>query len=136
MFNVKVYVGALYVTEKTKDSNAIVQAEAPKAVHMQFVRDVERGKVMDAFKEGFEKNSKNEAKALGPLLDRVAKTIPNEMKPGMRLTVTYLPGQGTTVVGPEGEVTIEGKPFADAMFRNWLGGNAADKDLKNKLLGR
>ncbi len=136
MFNVKVYVGALYLATPSQDPDAIVLADEPKSVHMRFVRDVGKGKVMDAFREGFEKNSAADAKALQPGLDRVASVIPGEMKSGMQLAVTYAPGKGTTVVGPKGEVVVEGKPFADAMLRNWLGSQPADDGLKHAMLGR
>ena len=45
------------------------------------------------------------------------------------MVVTYVPGHGTTVVAAGGTpVTVEGKDFADAMFRNWLGPEPADDD--------
>jgi hypothetical protein len=51
--------------------------------------------------------------------------------------VTYVPGQGTTVAAAGGSpVTVEGKDFADAMFRNWFGPRPADADLKANLLGK
>ncbi len=136
MFNVKVYVGALYVAQPSGDAEAIVRADEPKSVLMHFLRDVAKDKVMEAFREGFEKNSASEAAALVPHLDRVAAVVPAEMKPGMQLTVTYLPGKGTLVTAPEGRVTIPGKPFADAMFRNWLGRKPADDGLKEGMLGK
>ncbi len=135
IFNVKVYVGALYVATPSKDPAAIVQADAPKSVHMSFLRGVEKEKVMGAFHEGFEKNSAPDLAAVRPGLDKVATVIPAEMKKGMTLNVTYVPEKGTTVVGPGGEVVIAGKPFADAMFRNWLGTHPADDGLKNAMLG-
>jgi hypothetical protein len=135
IFNVKVYVGALYLATPARDPEAIVRSDEPKRVRMRFLRDVSRGKAMDAFREGFEKNVGARAAALRPDLDRVAAAIPAEMKRGMELTVTYLPGKGTTVAGPAGEVTVAGKPFADAMFRCWLGVHPADDDLKRAMLG-
>jgi hypothetical protein len=33
-------------------------------------------------------------------------------------------------------VTVEGKDFADAMFRNWLGPSPADPSLKKAFLGK
>ncbi len=136
MFKVKVYVGTLYLATPSHDAEAIVAADEPKTVHMTFLRDVERDKVLGAFREGFEKNSAAQAKELVPLLDRIAKVIPQEMKPRQALLVTYLPGKGTTVVGPEGTATVAGKPFADAMFRIWLGAKPADKGLTEAMLGR
>ncbi len=136
LFNVKVYVGALYAATPSKDGEAIVEADEPKSVHMTFLRDVEKEKVMGAFREGFEKNSAAEAKALQPSLDRIAAVVPASMKARQALRVTYAPGKGTTVVGPRGSVTVEGKAFADALFRNWLGAKPADGGLKNAMLGR
>jgi hypothetical protein len=31
---------------------------------------------------------------------------------------------------------VEGKEFADALFRTWLGPEPADSDLKQAMLGR
>ena len=135
MFKVKVYVGALYVATPSHDGEAVVAADAPKAVHMTFLREVEKDKVLGAFREGFEKNSAAQAKELVPLLDRIAKVIPEKMKARQALIVTYAPEKGTTVVGPEGAATVEGKAFADALFRNWLGRDPADGDLKKAMLG-
>lgn len=135
MFNVKVYVGALYLTTPSTDPEAVVRADEPKSVRMHFLREVSRDKVMGAFREGFENNSGAEP-ALQRELEKVEKVVPTDMKPGMQLTVTYLPGLGTVVTGPEGRATIAGKPFADAMFRNWLGAKPADGDLKQAMLGR
>jgi hypothetical protein len=51
--------------------------------------------------------------------------------------VTYVPGAGTTVAAAGGSsVTVEGKDFADAMFRNWLGPSPADPSLKKAFLGK
>ena len=136
IFNVKVYVGALYLTTPSADPEAIVRADEAKSVRMHFLREVSRDKVMGAFREGFEKNSAAEAAALTRDLEKVEKVVPADMKPGMQLTVTYLPGEGTVVTGPEGRTTIAGKPFADAMFRNWLGAKPADDGLKQGMLGR
>jgi Chalcone isomerase-like len=136
IFNVKVYVGALYLAAASHDPDAIVRADEPKSVRMHFLRKVGKDKIMEAFREGFEKNSGAEAKALNPGLDRVAAVLPGELIEGADMTVTYVPGKGTTVSCASGEATVEGKPFADAMFRNWLGPNPADGDLKKAMLGK
>jgi hypothetical protein len=136
-FVVKVYVGALYLPVPSSDPAAIVQADEPKSVHMWFLRGVSRNQVMEAFQDGFKNNSgEQEAATLGPSLNRLAAVIPREMKEGQQMEVTYVPGKGTTVMVSGGDVTIEGKPFADAMFRNWLGKVPADEGLKEKMLGK
>jgi hypothetical protein len=136
-FFLKVYAGGLYVAEASGDPVAIVAADAPKRVRMVFLRDVDRKKILDTYREGFHNNSSGPAlQALLAKLDRIAPAIV-DMKKGMEMVVTYVPGQGTTVAaGDATPVTVEGKDFADAMFRNWLGSHPADADLKKGLLGR
>jgi hypothetical protein len=136
MFNVKVYVSALYLATPSKDPNAIVQADEPKSVLTRFLRRMGKEKIIGAFRQGFERNSGADAKALQPGLERIAAALPAEIKEGMEVAVTYVPGKGTTVAGPSGEVTIAGKPFADAMFRSWLGTRPADDGVKKAMLGR
>lgn len=133
---VKVYVGALYLTSRSRDAQAIVASDEPRAVRMAFLRDVDRDKILDAFKEGFENNSKAQLAALLPKLELLRPAIPAEIKERQVLSVVYEPGKGSTV-GVEGgkEVTVEGKDFADALFRNWLGKEPADSDLKEGMLG-
>ncbi len=137
-FIVKVYVGALYLAAASSDPAAIVAADAPKSVHMIFLRDVDKEKIMGAFRDGFEANGGEAvAKALAPRLDKVGAVVPAEIKEGQEMVVTYLPGKGTSVsVSGGGEVTVEGKDFADAMFRNWLGEEPADGGLKDRMLGK
>ncbi len=136
-FFVKVYAGGLYLAEPSQDAGAIVAADAPKRVRMVFLREVDRKKIMDTYREGFRNNSGGPAlEALLAKLDRIAPALV-DMKKGAEMFVTYVPGEGTTVAAAGGTpVTVEGKDFADAMFRNWLGSHPADADLKKKLLGK
>jgi hypothetical protein len=136
-FVVKVYAGGLYLASPSKDPEAIVAADAPKLVRMVFLRDVDKGKILETYKEGFEANSAGPA--LASLLQKLEKVAPAlaDMKKGSEMSVTYVPGQGTTVTAAGGgTVTVEGKEFGDAMFRNWLGTSPADGSLKDAFLGK
>ncbi len=137
---VKVYVGALYLPKKMSEAAAIVALDQPKAVRMTFLRGVDRSSILGAFQDGFESNSKEQLAEVLPKLKLLEPAIPDEVKEGQVLAVTYVPGQGT-VVGVEGgkPVTVEGKVFADAIFRNWLGPKPADggiEDLQEAMLGK
>lgn len=136
-FVFKVYAGGLYLAEPASDVKAIVAADRPKRVRMVFLRDVDKGKILGAFREGFEKNSAGPG--LASLLARLERIAPalSDMRRGGELFVTYVPGEGTTVaVAGGGSATVEGKDFADAMFLNWLGSEPADSSLKEAFLGR
>jgi hypothetical protein len=135
-FFVKVYVGALYLEQRSSDPAAIVAADAAWQVVMTFKRDVDKASILGAFKEGFENNSKADAPKLIPALDRIGAVM-KDLKTADVLVIGYAPGVGSTVTAPGGgTVTIEGKPLADALLRNWLGEKPADGDLKSGMLGK
>jgi hypothetical protein len=137
-FIIKVYAGGLYLSEPSHDAVAIIAADAPKRVRMVFLRDVTKSQIMDAYRDGFRANSAGpNLDALLGKLKAIEPAIP-DLHEGAEMSVTYVPGEGTTVVAAGGgkPVTVPGKDFADAMFRNWLGREPADGDLKKALLGR
>ena len=134
-FVAKVYVGSLYLPAPTKSADAILAAEAPWTVRLVFMRGVSRDQMMDAFRDGFRNNSPD-ARDLGPRLEQVGKALPGEMREGSLLTVSYVPGKGSVVTADGGkEAVVEGKDFADALLRNWLGPKPADDTVKRRMLG-
>jgi hypothetical protein len=131
---VEVYVAGLYLDSPSVDAAAIITADRPKAVRIQFVRDVSKGKLADAFKDALDANAKEKATAqksniktfLGMLTDMKADDV---------VTYAYAPGKGTTAsVGEKQLGTIEGKDFADVLFSAWLGPKPPTEDLKQGML--
>ena len=135
---VKVYVGALYVTQKSTDAAAIVALDAPKVIRLTLMRDVDKASMLGSFREGIAANSPGQTAALEARLKQLEAAFPAEFKEGQVLAVTYVPGKGTTAaVEGEKAVAIEGKAFADAVFRIWLGPKPTDgglEDLQEALL--
>jgi hypothetical protein len=132
---IKVYVGALYLEQRSGDPAAILAADQAWQVSMTFKRDVDKGSILGAFKEGFEKNSKADP-ALGAGLAKFDGAL-KDLKSGDVMVIGYVPGAGATLTAPGGgSATVEGKVFADALLRNWLGDKPADGDLKKGMLGR
>jgi len=132
---IKVYVGALYLEQKSSDPAAILAADQAWLVSMTFKRDVDKAAILGAFKEGFEKNSKGDP-SLGEGLARFDAAL-KDLKSGDVMTIAYAPGAGATLTAPGGATaTVEGKAFADALLRNWLGDKPADGDLKKGMLGK
>jgi hypothetical protein len=133
-FVVKVYAAGLYVAKPSSDAEALVSADEPKRVRMVFLRDVDKAKILETYREGFQNNGA--PPEVIAKLDLIAPAVV-DMRRGGEMFVTYVPGQGTTVAAAGGKpVTVEGKDFADAMFRNWLGPRPADADLKKAFLGK
>lgn len=131
----KVYVAGLYLETASKDGAAVASADAPKAIKMHFLRSVDKGKLVETYKEGFDANAKEKAAAQKPALDQFFGTVA-DVKDGTVVTYTYLPGTGTVVTRDGKDVgTIAGKEFAETLFLLWFGPKPPSEDLKKALLG-
>jgi hypothetical protein len=134
IFTINVYVAGFYAEAPSKNARELINADQGKRMTLYMLRDLDKGKITDALREGFEKNSKAQLPVLKDRLDRLSAMIPDAKK-GSTIVITYVPGTGTVLAGAGERSIIEGKDFADALFSVWLGRNAADDDLKAGLLG-
>ncbi len=134
-FFFKVYVAALYLERVDHDAAGVISSDQMKRIDMVMLRDLDRGKIIEAVEEGFRKNNESRMPALRERLDRFNKGIV-DLEKGDHLTITYIPGQGTRLEGKGSEpLVIEGKDFAEALFSVWFGTHPVDGDLKNGMLG-
>jgi hypothetical protein len=135
-FIVKVYVGGLYVEQKTADANAIIQADAPKRMTLHFLRSVSRDQMVEAYREAFANNVPDAQKTLKAEIEQLMAAF-EPVNEGDQMTFTYIPGTGTRLaIKGTDKVTIAGLPFARAMFSAWLGPKPPSADLKKGLLGQ
>jgi hypothetical protein len=135
-FVVKVYVASLYLPEKTTSADQILQTDGPRYMVMSFVHSVDKGKLCGAWNEGLENNTPDAGEELKTDFKRLCDMM-EDIKDGEQMVFTYLPGTGTTVgVRGADRGTIEGKAFADALFRCWIGPKPGPgQDFKKNLLG-
>jgi hypothetical protein len=129
---INVYVAAYYVGLPGHDPQALIAADGPQQLTLQFVRNVGVDDLRKAFSEGFER-----VHAAG-LEERVARLNGwmTDMKTGQRLTFVRLPHSGVqiTVNGAQKGV-IEGADFSRALMSIWLGPTPPNPELKAGLLG-
>ncbi|MGA7906039.1 MAG: chalcone isomerase family protein, partial [Candidatus Sulfotelmatobacter sp.] len=69
-FMVKVYVAGLYLPQKSSDPGAIIKADAPKRIVMQFLRSVSRNQMADAFEESFDNNTPDAKRTMKADIDQ------------------------------------------------------------------
>ena len=131
-----VYVGALYVENRSSDAPALIAIDAPKRVVLRILHSrIDREALVGAWKEGFEANSKAR---LPSLATRIAQfnALMVDVVAGDEIVVTWRPGLGTTVTVRGADAgTIPGKDFADALFAIWLGPRPVHEGLKKGMLG-
>jgi len=132
----KIYVGGLYLKEKNKSSESIINADEPMAIRLCMVSGmITPKKMLSATEEGFQNATngntapiQNEINAFNKCFDKIEKKDVFD--------IVYVPAQGVTVSRngkPQG--TIKGLEFKKALFGIWLCDKPADKKLKNGMLG-
>jgi Chalcone isomerase-like len=132
----KVYAAGLYLESTTQDFAQIISSDQIKRVRMSMLRDLEKKKITEAISDGIAKNNKSQLPALKARIDTFNAAI-QDLNKGDDLTLTYIPGKGTSVKSKAGqEISVEGKDFADALFSVWLGKDPVDDDLKDGMLGK
>jgi hypothetical protein len=136
---VKVYVAALYLPQKTGDSEAILRAGESSRLEMHLLRNLTAEELANSITKALRQTLTDaERVPLEPQvtsLDATLRALP-PLKKGMRFSIDYAPESGTTL-------TLDGEsrgvnPHADfnsALLRVWLGSRARDPDLRDALLG-
>ena len=129
-----VVLGGLYLESAAKDSTAILSSDQARAIRMQFLRNLSKSQLVDAFREGFEGNAMDQA-GQKAAFDKMLALVP-DVKEGDTMTLAYSPGKGTSLAVDDKELGVfEGKGFADAVFSIWLGPKPPSEELKSGMLG-
>ncbi len=133
---VKVYVAGLYLPAKSSDANAVLAADEPRKLVMQFVRDVDAGKMCDAWDQSLKDNTPTASDELKGQFKELCAWMA-DLKKGDQMSFAYDPATGTAVE-VQGQVkgTMPGKAFADALFKSWIGPKPGPGEgFKKDLLG-
>lgn len=132
---INVYVGGLYLPEKTTDAKSAIDKDVPKKMVMHFQYAVGKDKMLEAYEEGLTNN----AAALKASQAANFQTFYgwlSDMGVNDEIVYEYVPGKGTTVT-VKGAVkgTIEGVDFMKALFGIYLGPTPPTANLKSGLMG-
>ena len=121
-FVVKVYVAGLYLANPSKSADEILAADAPRQMLMHFISGHgTKDKMCGAWSDGLQGNTPGASAELQQQFTALCGMM-QDIKNGERMTLTYLPGTGTTIdIAGTDKGTIQGKEFADALLRCWIG---------------
>ena len=135
----KVYVGALYLQEKTGSAEAAISGSGGKRVAMHLLRDLTAEQLFTALKEGLADNhSPDQVAKFEPQVQQMEKIFfaIKSARKGDAIVLDYLPRAGTRiVVNSEEKGTVAGEDFYRALLRIWLGEKPVDASLKKAMLG-
>jgi len=132
---VKVYVGALYTEKKSVSTDELLKDPGDKLIRMTFVmKKVEKEKIVDAFSEGFSKNSPAvagtaEAKAF-------LSWFTADFVAGDTVDISLSP-DGTVAASHNGKAlgTVRSPALVQGVLLIWFGEKPADAGLKKGMLG-
>jgi hypothetical protein len=139
-FFLPVYVGALYVPQRSSDPETLLAQRGPRRMSMRFVRDVEAELFMNSLDVGMRRHySPQQLEVWREQWQTLAGVIANIVvaRRADHVTWDYTPHAGARVMQNSVAITptMSGEDFYNAVLRVWLGPHPADAELKRGLLG-
>ncbi|GAB2772644.1 chalcone isomerase family protein [Salinimicrobium soli] len=133
---IDLYAAGLYLNEKTKDANTVLNADKPMSIKLHIVSKlISSDKMVEAVTEGFEKSTKGNTAPIQAEINKLLGFFKEDIHKNDIFDLVYLPGKGVVAYknGTEKGV-IKGREFKKALFGIWLSGDPADSGLKEDLL--
>jgi len=135
---IKLYVGGLYLQNKTTDAKAVLNSDEPMAIRLHIISSmITSEKMEESTREGFEKSMGGDTDALKGEIEMVIDIFKKEINDGDTFDMVYVPGKGLEVYKNDKlETTIKNPKFKKALFGIWLGKKPVQKSLKEEMMGK
>ena len=133
-----IYVGALYLPQRTQDAAKAIAMDGPKRITMDILyKKITQDQMKEAWEEGFRDNLSDERLAtVRPGLSQLEAAFP-DLKRGDHVTLDLIPGTGLRIAfNGEEKTVIAGDELQTGVLKVWLGEEPADDDLKAGMLGQ
>ncbi len=134
-----VYVGGLYLKEKSTDAAAIMEADELMAIRLQFVTGlITSDRMQMSIEEGFQKSTRRNTAPIREEIDALIDVYDEAINDGDIFELFYVPGQGLIVYkNGVNRAAIEcNLAFKRALFGIWISDQPVQPSLKNGMLGR
>lgn len=137
-FFFKLYVGGLYLKQKSDDAEQIIQADEPMAIKLQIISSMITSEKMEkATREGFHKATDGNIAPIKSQIESFIAVFQEKIQPGDTYDLVYLPARGVDVY-KNGTLhsSLAGLDFKQALFGIWLCDKPAQQSLKAAMLGK
>ena len=117
-FFMSIYIGALYLPSKNSNPKEIIYMDSPKSILMHFLYSkVSKEKIIDAFKDDFENNSKDLLPEIKNELNEFYSYFDKDIVKKDEIYLTYTPEKGTCIkINNKLKGCIKNKKFMNALF--------------------
>lgn len=131
------YIAALYLSEKSSDSEAVIAADEPMAVRLIITSGMITPKRMsDSTRDGFVSSTGGNIAPIESEIDELISAFKDKVEEGDIFDLVYQPEVGVTVYrNGEEKAKVEGMEFKKAMFGIWISKNGIQKSLRKEMMG-
>ncbi|MEH0157138.1 chalcone isomerase family protein [Limibacter armeniacum] len=137
-FFMDMYVGALFLKEKNNNANSIISSDEPMSIRLYITSGmITSQRMTDAITEGFENATGGKTTPLMDKINQFTAVFNEKIVVGDKFEFNATKGSKVQVIKNGKQLTIiEGKDFKEALFGIWFCDTPADKNLKEKMLGK
>ena len=137
-FFLKLYVGGLYLQNKTTDASIVLSEDKPMAIRLHIISSmITSEKMEDATREGFKNSLGSKMSSMSSEIEAFIGVFKEEIKDGDVFNMFYVPGIGVEIYkNDKHSKTIKGLAFKNALFGIWIGKKPAQDSLKEGMLGK
>lgn len=133
-FKADVYVAALYLKQRARSEQLILQSSDPKRLDIVFLRDVTAQQIIDSWNEGFEGNCSRPCAEMQDRLKLLNAAMVDVPK-GQRVTFVFFPDHFELTTPNHGSKIFKGKDFGDMVIATFIGKSPPSEQVKNGMLG-
>ena len=138
-FFVDLYIGALYLSDKNQDAQAIINSDELMLIQIHVISNLITSENLSrGTAEGFSKSTNNNTAAIQNQIDDFLDAFKETVTIGDIFEIVYQPDIGVTVVKNR-HITKRmsaSLAFKKALFGIWLSDKPAQDSLKSSMLGK
>lgn len=136
-FYIDLFEGGLYLTERSKDANKIIQADDPMSIRIHVISDLITGKRLEEnMRSEFDRVTNGNWGAHKANIETVMNAFKEDINKGDVFDLVYLPGSGLTIYKNNKEqALVKSLDFKKLLYSIWLGDDPQDAKLKKGMMG-
>ena len=135
-FFIDLYVGALYLNAKSRDSASVIAADEAMTIRLYITSSLIDGEKMSAATlDGFVKSTGGNLEPIQKEVDSLINAFRDAVEDKDVFDLQYVPGEGVSVIrNGDVKATVPGLAFKQALFGIWLSEDPVQDDLKEDML--
>jgi hypothetical protein len=135
VFNVRIYVAALYLPRRGSDAEAILDAAAPKILLFRFLHDVSLEKEQKAWRDGLAENCVDPCRLNQAEVEAFLASL-RPISAGDNFLLVFQPDGMAAYENGQPLGRVNDPQFARVVLAMFIGPHARNEDLRRGLLGQ